>query len=72
MKFRWPFSPRIKPVLPEDVETAPLLDPAKEKEAGEIGMRVLNEIAETFVLSSLIRERLAAKVITEVRGGKSR
>lgn len=71
MKFRWPFSPEIKPVLPPEassVEAAPVPDKKKDMEADGLGLMALGEIAKTWELSSRIRERLVQRALDDVRG----
>lgn len=66
--MRWPFSPKINPVLPDNIKAAELPSKELERQAGEAGLKLLREVALTFETSSRIRERLALGVIKEIRG----
>ena len=66
--MRWPFSPKIKPVLSEDIKAAELPSKELDRQAGEVGLKLLREVALTFETSSRIRERLAHGAIKEIRG----
>ncbi len=68
LSFRWPFSPKIEPVLPEKIPAAPLPSEELDRQAGETGLKVLNSIALSWELSSRIREKLADGVVLELRG----
>jgi len=68
MKFRWPFSREIKPVLIDDVPAAELLSKELDEQAGETGMKLLASVAHSYVLAGQIRERLADGVVLELRG----
>lgn len=66
--MRWPFSPKIEPVLPEKVKAAELPSKELDSQAGDIGLKLLREVALTFETSSRIREKLASGTIKELRG----
>jgi hypothetical protein len=68
MGIRWPFSPKIKPVLEQEVTPAPLVDEELDRQAGEAGLKMLASVALSFELSGRIRDRLAEGVILELRG----
>jgi hypothetical protein len=68
--MRWPFSPKIHPVLPENVEASKLPSEELDRQAGEEGLKLLGKVAETWHLSGLIREKLADGAIRELRGGR--
>jgi len=69
--MRWPFSPKIEPVLPENIQAAELPSKELDRQAGETGLRLLREVALTIELTSRIREKLSGNVILEVRGKRS-
>jgi hypothetical protein len=66
--MRWPFSPKIHPVLPENVKASKLPSEELDRQAGDIGLKLLREVALTWELSGRIREQLAHGAIKELRG----